>query len=66
MLLGKSENLHELSVKQFVIHSRLASSISLGYDVWCVQNQMLMLFVAKLGIQKGLSDSKSNIIPFRS
>ena len=55
MLLEKSENLLELYVKQLVIQSRLASSISLGQacekpNVWCVKNQMLMLFVAKLGI----------------
>ena len=37
ILLEKSENLLELSVKQLVIQSRLASSISLGQamcDVW--------------------------------
>ena len=50
MLLETSENLLELSVKQLVIQTRLASSISLGQAVWCVKKQMLMLFVAKLGI----------------
>ena len=45
MLLEKFENLLELLVKQLVIQSRLASSISLG-----VKNQMLTLFVAKVGI----------------
>ena len=49
MLLEKFENLLELSFKQLVVQSRLASSILLG-SVWCVKNQMLMLFVAKLGI----------------
>ena len=37
MLLEKPENLLELSVKQLVIESRLASSISLGqaiFGVW--------------------------------
>ena len=41
MLLEKSENLLELSVKQLVIQLRLASSIFLG-------QARLMLFVAKL------------------
>ena len=43
MLLDKSENLLELSVKQLVMESRLASK---PY----VKNKMLMLFVAKSGI----------------
>ena len=47
MLLEKFENLLELLVKQLVIQSRLASSISLG-----VKNQMLTLFVAKVGINQ--------------
>ena len=60
MLLQKYENLLELSVKQLVLvlQSSLASSISL----WCVKNQMLMLFVAKLELSK----SKSNLIPFKN
>ena len=36
MLLEKSENLLELSVKQLVIQSRLASSIPLGQDMFDV------------------------------
>ena len=47
MLLEKFENLLELLVKQLAIQSRLASSISLG-----VKNQMLTLFVAKVGINQ--------------
>ena len=47
MLLEKFENLLELLVKQLVIQSRLASSISLG-----VKNQMLTLFVAKVDINQ--------------
>ena len=41
------ENLLELSVKQLVIQS---SSIFLGQTMYGWQNQMLMLFAAKLGI----------------
>ena len=47
MLLEKSENLLELSVKQFAIQSTLGSSISLGQALF---GQMLILLVAKLGI----------------
>ena len=36
MLLEKSENLLELSVKQLVIQSSLASSIPLGQDMFGV------------------------------
>ena len=73
MLLEKYENLLELSVKQLVLvlQSSLPSLISL----WCVKNQMLMLFVAKLGIvlimdrhdliQQELSKSKSILISFK-
>ena len=51
MLLEKSENLLEWSVKQLLIKSSLASSISLSQTMfWCVKNQMLILFVAKFGI----------------
>ena len=51
MLLKKSENLVELSVKQSVIQSSLAIFDSPKSDyVWRVKNQMLMLFVAKLGV----------------
>ena len=69
MLLEKYENLLELSVKQLVIQSSLASSISLGQTmcgVW--KTKMFMLFVEKLGIfrvQEELSKSKSNLIPFK-
>ena len=51
MVLEKYENLLELSVMQLVIQSSLAIAISIGQTtlgVW--KNQMLMLFVAKLGI----------------
>ena len=37
MLLEKSENLLELSVKQLVIQSRLASSISQGQAIFGVR-----------------------------
>ena len=36
MLLEKSKNLLELSVRQLVTQSRLASSISLGQDMFGV------------------------------
>ena len=50
-LLEKSENLLELSVKQLVIQSRLASLTFLGQAMFgVVKNGMLMLFVPKLGI----------------
>ena len=47
MVLEKYQNLLELSVKQLVIESGLASSISVGQCVWCWKSKMLMLFVAK-------------------
>ena len=51
MLLQKYENLLELSDKQLVIQSSLASSISLGQTMFGVKkNQILMLFFAKLVI----------------
>ena len=51
MLLRKCENSLELSIKQLVIQSSLASSISLGQTMSGVWNtKMLMLFVGKLGI----------------
>ena len=70
MLLQKYENLLELPIKQLVIQSSLASSISLGHQTTCGvrKTKMLMLFVAKLGIfriQQELSKSKSNLIPFK-
>ena len=37
MLLEKSENLLELSVKQLAIQSRLVSSITLGQAMFCVR-----------------------------
>ena len=70
VLLEKYANLLELSIKQLVIQSRLASSISLGQTmcgVW--KTKMLMLYIAKLGIfriQQELSKSKSNLIPFKT
>ena len=51
ILLEKYENFLELSIKQLVIQSSLASSISLGQTmcgVW--KTKILILFVAKLGI----------------
>ena len=69
MLSQKYENLLELPIKQLVIQSILASSVSLGQTmcgVW--KTKMLMLFIAKLGIfriQQELSKSKSNLIPFK-
>ena len=67
MLLEKSENLLELSVKQLVIQLRLASSISLGQAIFGVINKMLILFLAKLGVfvsNKSCLSLKSNLIPF--
>ena len=51
ILLEKYENFLELSIKQLVIQSSLASSISLSQTmcgVW--KTKILILFVAKLGI----------------
>ena len=68
MLLEKYERLLILSVKQLVIQSSLARSISQGqtmYGEW--ETKILILFVTKLGIfrnQQELSKSKSNLIPF--
>ena len=68
MLLEKYESLLILSVKQLVIQSSLARSISQGqtmYGVW--ETKISILFVTKLGIfrnQQELSKSKSNLIPF--
>ena len=59
MLLDKSEDLLQLSVKQSAMKSRSASKPYFprsGY-IWYVKNQMLMLFVAKVGVfvfNKGL------------
>ena len=67
-MLEKYEHLLKPPVKQLVIQSSLASSIFLGQTVLCVKDQMLMLFVAKLGIfriQQQLSKSKSNLAPFK-
>ena len=70
VVLEKYVNLLELSIKQLVIQSRLASSISLGQTmcgVW--KTKMLMLYIAKSGIfriQQELSKSKSNLIPFKT
>ena len=54
MLLEKSENFTELSIKHLIIQYWLASFISLGQAMWMAmwytKNQMLMLFVAKLRI----------------
>ena len=69
ILLEKYENLLELSVKQLVIQSSLAISISLGQTMRAMwKTIMLILFVAKLGIfriQQELSNSKSDQIPFK-
>ena len=68
MLLEKYESLLILSVKQLVIQSSLARSLSQGqtmYGVW--ETKILILFVTKLGIfrnQQELSKSKSNLVPF--
>ena len=68
MLLEKYESLLILSVKQLLIQSSLARSISQGqtmYGVW--ETKILILFVTKLGVfrnQQELSKSKSNLIPF--
>ena len=68
MLLEKYENILELSAKQLVIQSSLASSICVGQTVSWVKSQILMLLVAMLGIfpiQQELPKCKSNIIPFK-
>ena len=69
ILLEKYENLLELSVKQLVIQSSFAISISLGQTMRAMwKTIMLILFVAKLGIfriQQELSNSKSDQIPFK-
>ena len=69
MLLEKYENALKFSVEQLVIQSSLVSSTFPRSDyVWCVKNQMLMLFVGKLAIfciQQEISKSKSNLIPIK-
>ena len=57
-----------LSVKQLVIQSSLASLIFLCQTVFSVKNQMLMLILTMLGIfriQQELSKCKPNIILFK-
>ena len=69
MLLEKYQNLLELSVKQLVFLALVSpSSSASSISLWCVKNQILMLFVAKLGIfliQQELSKSNCNQIPFK-
>ena len=64
MLLEKSENLFELSVKQLVIQSSSVSSIFLSQTMFGVWMLMIMLFLARLGIfhiQEQLFISYSNL-----
>ena len=68
MLLEKFENSLELSVKQLLIINFSKFDFPTSGYVWFVKNQMLVLFVTKLGIfciQQELPKSKSNQIPFK-
>ena len=69
MLLEKSENLLELSVKQLEIRSRLARWLSPGQDICLVCGKSnFNIFCGKVWyfrIQQELFKSKSNLIPFK-
>ena len=69
MLLEKSENLLELSVKQLEIRSRLARWLSPGQDICLLCGKSnFNIFCGKVWyfrIQQELFKSKSNLIPFK-
>ena len=68
MLLQKSESLLELSVKQLVIQSRVASSVFLSQDMFGVRKTKFKSFCSKVRyfrIQQELSKPKSNLISFK-
>ena len=69
MLLEKSENLFELSAKQLVIQSRLASSIFPGqamFGVWKPNVNIVYSKVRYIRIQQKLFKCKYNLILFKS